>query len=81
MGVDDQARDLVSLVGDDQVLQEGLERQVGQDVARHAPLLGPNQGKIILRQGGSAPVGEHHQQRIGAWDWSGNLQAGLCAWK
>ncbi len=40
VGVDDQARDLVRLVGDDQVLQEGPERQVGQDVAGDDALLG-----------------------------------------
>ena len=36
-GVDDQPRDLVGFVGDDQLGEEGGQRQVGQHIARRHP--------------------------------------------
>src|SRR5262249_41275580 len=44
VAVDDQASDVVLLVGDDRFGEEGLERQVGESEARRHPLLSAARG-------------------------------------
>jgi hypothetical protein len=52
VGIDDQARDLVGLVGHHGLVQEGGQRQVGQGHLRRHPFLGAaggNAGQVVAR--------------------------------